>query len=777
MQTEEDTLFNVWQNVLRVPPFQRFYVWRYENMKDFWDDLIKAFYQGKEHFYGAIILSRDPLDKEDSPKEIRSEFIIIDGQQRLVTTYVMLAAIRDTLRKIRNATRDIRGLADAIDNKISSPEKYAYAYRSLKIRPEIDDFLREITEEKYEDEVRICFADKIMQNIDEYTNTVYDKYEYHLASIFKLMFLYGYSIHRFLKDVLNITTPHNEEFWKNLFKDFFKKDSDKKGIINKLLYSIKMYIETISKITANETILDKIVKFTETLRKRARIIKIKTDDDKEAYVIFEVLNYRGLQLTPLDLIRNYVYYKYHLEPEKEETLINYYKLLVTLNLISKCMREFSRINSKKTYIVNIPNMISQLMKVPSTWEHQDIMNFAPIYIYVRVYLGKQVKIDDIYRVFIEHVETVHDPSIVFDILYKISLSLLLIISISLDSNTQKIFVELSKIEEMLERAVLETVYDEKISEKVKMEIKSDLNRSRDLSDNLLQTILELIRINARPWLPLLMLFSMFEDTTILEIIYNLAISSYIQYIKICKKRVDTYTRNVYKLVRTIYEYLIKEEIFDKNRIKNTISESNIWVDEDELKNCIKNKLLKSDFKGAIRELWIYLFLKVSIIMSKENKDLDDLIYKFRRYLLLGRLDDIDIDCEHIFEKELKEVVPNNIYRTIERERNVSVFVVLLEKDIHIDLTRKVRDKIRENQIKSLLDYLNLKKDYYNKSRFYITRKYSEIIEERIINRIKDNETIATQNDVQKLIENLKSELIKDIETIIRQLLQSSLNKA
>lgn len=77
-----------------VPQYQRPYVWQEENIQELIDDLYYAFEnkQNSEYFLGALVLKRT------TEKEFR-EYEILDGQQRLTTLCMMMAIIRDLIKK------------------------------------------------------------------------------------------------------------------------------------------------------------------------------------------------------------------------------------------------------------------------------------------------------------------------------------------------------------------------------------------------------------------------------------------------------------------------------------------------------------------------------------------------------------------------------------------------------------------------------------------------------------------------------------------------------
>lgn len=75
---------------LTVPVYQRSYSWRRDQqVADFWSDLGNAFGLPGEYFLGTIVLATEGKGGRRT---------VIDGQQRLATTSLLLAAIRDELK-------------------------------------------------------------------------------------------------------------------------------------------------------------------------------------------------------------------------------------------------------------------------------------------------------------------------------------------------------------------------------------------------------------------------------------------------------------------------------------------------------------------------------------------------------------------------------------------------------------------------------------------------------------------------------------------------------
>jgi uncharacterized protein with ParB-like and HNH nuclease domain len=75
---------------LSIPPHQRDYAWTDDEVGQLFADLEAAYRAGSEYFLGTIVAIED---------EQTGELSVVDGQQRLTTIYLLLAAIRDYLSK------------------------------------------------------------------------------------------------------------------------------------------------------------------------------------------------------------------------------------------------------------------------------------------------------------------------------------------------------------------------------------------------------------------------------------------------------------------------------------------------------------------------------------------------------------------------------------------------------------------------------------------------------------------------------------------------------
>ncbi len=92
------------EKILRIPDYQRGYAWREKHLKDFWNDIEQLEFN-KNHYVGVLTLEKVLEDKystwEDDIWIIESKnyepFYIVDGQQRLTTTIILIQSIIETV--------------------------------------------------------------------------------------------------------------------------------------------------------------------------------------------------------------------------------------------------------------------------------------------------------------------------------------------------------------------------------------------------------------------------------------------------------------------------------------------------------------------------------------------------------------------------------------------------------------------------------------------------------------------------------------------------------
>jgi uncharacterized protein with ParB-like and HNH nuclease domain len=92
-----------------VPLFQRPYSWEKTQWKTLWDDIFELYEHENPspHFMGSIVTMQTDSGPESVPK-----YLLIDGQQRLTTAFIILAVLRDKAKELEQAK-----IADAINNQ------------------------------------------------------------------------------------------------------------------------------------------------------------------------------------------------------------------------------------------------------------------------------------------------------------------------------------------------------------------------------------------------------------------------------------------------------------------------------------------------------------------------------------------------------------------------------------------------------------------------------------------------------------------------------------
>jgi len=96
-----------------VPEYQRHYAWDERQWEDLWNDLFYLDYPDKRHYFGTVILMKKPGYKRTVHGEMFEQFEIVDGQQRIATTLILIKEIIRQLRQLGTFPRDrIRGLEE-----------------------------------------------------------------------------------------------------------------------------------------------------------------------------------------------------------------------------------------------------------------------------------------------------------------------------------------------------------------------------------------------------------------------------------------------------------------------------------------------------------------------------------------------------------------------------------------------------------------------------------------------------------------------------------------
>src|SRR5215813_12256902 len=113
-----------------VPYFQRVYSWRSQQWNTLFDDIVELYElgPGHTHFLGSMVLLSEGAGEVGTPT------LVIDGQQRLVTLSLFLAAIRDSARNTDPAFADeihTNYLVNDLDLKVLTTQQDRQAFATV----------------------------------------------------------------------------------------------------------------------------------------------------------------------------------------------------------------------------------------------------------------------------------------------------------------------------------------------------------------------------------------------------------------------------------------------------------------------------------------------------------------------------------------------------------------------------------------------------------------------------------------------------------------------
>ncbi|MFG6637052.1 DUF262 domain-containing protein [Sulfitobacter sp. 1A12126] len=114
------------KNQLAMPPHQREFSWDAERVTQLIEDLTEAKETSKDHFLGTIVAIKDGD---------RGVLKIVDGQQRLTTTTILLSAIRNFLQSDASATLTV----EAIESEFLSTIDRRAQERIPRLSLNVDD--------------------------------------------------------------------------------------------------------------------------------------------------------------------------------------------------------------------------------------------------------------------------------------------------------------------------------------------------------------------------------------------------------------------------------------------------------------------------------------------------------------------------------------------------------------------------------------------------------------------------------------------------------------
>ena len=135
-----------------VPLFQRAYSWDTKQWEILWDDLISLSdeEQPRDHFIGSIVT----MPTDSVPQGV-SKFLLIDGQQRLTTIFIILALLRDAAQGLPGSTLAQEIEETLLTNRFKQGEEI---WKLLPTQVDREAFLQLLTGNTAVQETRISKA-------------------------------------------------------------------------------------------------------------------------------------------------------------------------------------------------------------------------------------------------------------------------------------------------------------------------------------------------------------------------------------------------------------------------------------------------------------------------------------------------------------------------------------------------------------------------------------------------------------------------------------------
>ncbi|WP_082738142.1 MULTISPECIES: DUF262 domain-containing protein [unclassified Sphingomonas] len=260
---------------LEVPLFQRQYVWSEDlQWRPLWEDIVRKFSEFLEgrmdapvHFLGAIV-----LDQKQVPITHVERRMVIDGQQRLTTLQVFIAAFRDFCRSV-----GAEALASECENftlnKGMMPDPNVDKFKVWPTKLDRDPFRAAVT------------AGGVEQ----------------------------------LKKIYPLT-----------WKKWARKPDPRPRIVDAYLFfyaelhDFFVGSESEPPLASDFAIEERLETCLQALRNALLVVSIDLEPGDDAQVIFETLNARGEPLLPADLLRNYIFLRAARQEESQDELYNKY---------------------------------------------------------------------------------------------------------------------------------------------------------------------------------------------------------------------------------------------------------------------------------------------------------------------------------------------------------------------------------------------------------------------------------------------------------------------
>lgn len=262
-----ETILTGLETKYNVPDYQRDYSWTPNEVEILWQDIISSYNQKSEYFMGTLVLKLDDIRKDI--------FDIVDGQQRLATFSILFSVIASIASEYANNP-------DIFKKSRRDKENNNLARRIASIS---ESRLREANE-----------PDNYYLKLNRKDNDVFQR----------------------------IVRRENDSKVLLTEEDYFSPKSESRLIKNK-----KIFYKLILSEFDGETPLEELFKLLLHVIKNLQFITIEVKTDYDAFLLFESLNSKGMDLSVADLVKNKILMRAHGVDSVNEILLSNWDKMTT----------------------------------------------------------------------------------------------------------------------------------------------------------------------------------------------------------------------------------------------------------------------------------------------------------------------------------------------------------------------------------------------------------------------------------------------------------------
>lgn len=242
-----------------VPDYQRDYSWTTNEVETLWLDIITSYKQSSEYFMGTVVLKKD--------SENSDLFDIVDGQQRLATFSILFSVIAAFSSEYSDTPSIFKDCPRSKENNVLANRISSIASARLREQSEPDNYylrLNKKDDENFQEIVRLEGSDKIFCTENSYKTVKSDP---------------------------------------------------------RLIKTKKTFSKCISEDIVGEKALDELLSLLIHIVKKLKFITIEVETDYDAFLLFESLNSKGMDLSVSDLVKNKILMKANGDEIKNEFLL------------------------------------------------------------------------------------------------------------------------------------------------------------------------------------------------------------------------------------------------------------------------------------------------------------------------------------------------------------------------------------------------------------------------------------------------------------------------